>query len=366
MIMAGGSGTRLWPMSRKQRPKQLIPFLDGKSLLEVALDRLDGLVPPEQSYICAGSAHREVILDALNTLGEDQYLGEPTGRDTLNAVGFGAAVIGQQDPDAVIAVFTSDHLIEPVSQFQKVVDQGFHVAEANDHALVTFGVTPTHAATGFGYLKLGDATGSENETGATAFQVDQFVEKPNSEKAEKYFAAGPSKYLWNSGMFVWRAKALLDCIERYRPSTFAKLMTIADAWTTSGRDATLAGEYPTLEKISVDFAVMEPASRDENVDVVAIPMEVDWRDIGSWPSFAQTRAKDDNGNAIAASKTLLLDSKNCLVVAENPDHVIATIGCENLIIVNTAGATFVCHKDQVDQIKALHEQLGEKFGPTVL
>ncbi len=367
MIMAGGSGTRLWPMSRQKLPKQLIPFLDGKSLLQVALERLDGLIPPEQCYVCASSAHRDVILNALDSLSSEQYLGEPTGRDTLNAVGFGAAVIARKDPDAVIAVFTADHLIDPLDQFQRVVERGFEVAEQNDNALVTFGIAPTHAATGYGYLQLGDALEDSDDAGGLGgYIVDEFVEKPSADVAEQYLAAGASKYLWNSGMFVWQAKALLNCIERYHPSTFRKLMSIADAWDTTGRDATLAGVYPTLQKISVDFAVMEPASHDEHVQVAAIPMQVNWRDIGSWPSFATTRPTDDNRNAIAADRTVLMDTENCLVVAEDAEHVIATIGCEDLIIVATEKATLICRKDEVHHIKDLHQKLGDKFGSTVL
>ena len=201
LIIAGGSGTRLWPMSRETLPKQLIPFIQGKSLLEIAYQRLEGLIPRDRRFICAGEKHAQVILDTISGLAPDKFSGEPTGRDTLNAVGFGAAVIARRDPDAVIAVFTADHLIRPVDRFQEYIAQGFAVAESHPQTLVTFGIAPTQAATSYGYLELGDALGP------TARVVQCFKEKPDEATAKSYFAAGPQRYLWNSGMFVWRANA---------------------------------------------------------------------------------------------------------------------------------------------------------------
>ena len=233
LIIAGGSGTRLWPMSRGTLPKQLIPFISGKSLLEIAYERLEGLVPADRRFICAGEKHAQVILDAIPGLTQEQFLGEPTGRDTVNAVGFGAAVIAKHDPDAVIAVFTADHLIRPVDRFQQIIAQGFEVAENHPETLVTFGIAPTQAATGYGYLELGEPLGP------TARVVERFKEKPDEATAQGYFAAGPDRYLWNSGMFVWRAETLLECLRRYEPASAAGLARVAEAWGSarSGRRA---------------------------------------------------------------------------------------------------------------------------------
>ena len=356
LIVAGGSGTRLWPMSRAALPKQLIPFVGGRSLLEIALRRLDGLLPPERRFVCAGQAHAEAISRVLPELGADQFLGEPTGRDTLNAVGFSAAVLARNDPEATIAVFTADHIIEPVEQFQAIVTRGWELVERHPEALVTFGIAPTGPATGYGYLELG-----EPFDGA-ARRVRQFREKPDRPMAEQFFAAGPERFLWNSGMFVWRAATLLDCIRRYAPENYAGLMRIADAWPTPRRQSVLEEVYPTLKKISVDYAVMEPASRDAAVAVVALGMPLRWLDVGSWPSLAQTCPRDEQGNALAAQRTLLVDTHGTLVASNDPKHLIATIGCDDLIIVHTPDATLVCRSDSADAIKELHRQVEQRYG----
>lgn len=354
--MAGGAGTRLWPMSRENQPKQLIPFIGGKSLLQIAAHRLEGLVPVPQRYICAANRQEPLIRQALPELGSAQFLGEPCGRDTLNAVGFSAAILAKSDPDAVMAIFTADHIIEPIPEFLKIVEQGYQLAECHPDTLVTFGIAPTHAATAYGYLQLGKPFGNG------ARLVDQFKEKPGAPIAEDYFKAGPTRYLWNSGMFVWRARTLLDCLRRYQPENYAAITTIAAAWGTPRQQQVLNEVYPSLKKISVDFAIMEPASRDAAVKVAAVPMPLQWLDVGSWPSFGQTCTRDADGNATGVGKSLFLRSERVLAASSDPGHLLVTVGCKDLIVIHTPEATLILSADQAESVKDVQRLVAENFG----
>ncbi len=360
VIMAGGSGTRLWPMSTADQPKQLIPFIKGRSLLEIAADRLNGLVDRERQYICTGEDFREPIKRSLPRFGDERILGEPEGRDTLGAVGLPAAVIARNDPDAVVAVFTADHLIEPVDVFQQRVHEGYRIAEENPSTLVTFGIRPTYPATGYGYVQLGEAlAGFDNACYAQAFK-----EKPDEQTARQYLERG--RYLWNSGMFVWPAATLLDCIERYEPEVHDKLQKIAEAWDSDRRAQVLKETYPKLKKISVDYAVMEPAGRDEQVDVATVEMPVRWLDVGSWSAYAETLDEREGRNRVAADACLTMDCKDTLVVSDEPEHLIAALGVTDLVVVHTKKATLICHKDAAQRIKELHKEVGDQFGERYL
>jgi mannose-1-phosphate guanylyltransferase len=356
VILAGGSGTRLWPMSRAATPKQLIPFIGGRSLLSLAFERLDGLVGEGERWVCAGEAHRQPICAALPALAVDRYLGEPTGRDTLNALAYAAAVIAKVDPEATIGVFTADHLITPVGDFRRIVTLGYEAAESADRALITFGITPSEPSTAYGYLRLGPPFHG------TARIVAEFREKPDRATAEEWVAQGPEKFLWNSGMFVWKAAAFLDCVRRYAPAAAQGASLIAAAWGTPRFPGVLQEVYPTLPKISVDFAIMEKASRDPAVTVAAVPMALAWKDVGSWPSFADTCPHDESGNTIAAEKCLLVDTKGTLVAGSDPAHLVAVLGCEDLIVVHTPTATLVCRRDRAEDVKKLQALAAERFG----
>lgn len=354
--MAGGSGTRLWPMSTAVQPKQLIPFINGRSLLQIAFERLDGLVDPDKRFICAGNFHKDIIIDRLSGFSENQFIGEPTGRDTLNALAYSAAILQKIDPDAVIAVFTADHIIEPVDRFLNIVEQGYEIVENNDDTLVTFGVAPEHASTGFGYLELGETFYGNSK------KLKQFKEKPEKATAERYFSAGADKYLWNSGMFVWKADTLLRCVKKYEPENYEQIMTIAESWGNKVFSDRLERLYPELKKISIDFAVMEPASKDDEFSVVAVPMPLTWLDIGSWTAFADVCDHDGTGNSLGVKNHLLIESSDTLIVSEEDDHLIAGIGLEDLIVIHTPKATMICPKGRDQDIKKLYNDVRAKFG----
>ncbi len=358
MIMAGGSGTRLWPVSRRMQPKQLAKIINGRSLLDIAIERARAIAPPEHTMVCASAAYLDVIEESAPELPTDLLLGEPTGRDTLSAIGFAAAVLHKRDPNAVFAVLTADHLIEPIETFAECARVGFELAEESGDRLVTFSITPTHPATGFGYIHKGAKLDRSGEP--AAHLVSEIVEKPDLAAAERYLATG--EYSWNSGMFVWRASTILRAIELFAPDVHAGLMRIADAWGTGEQQRTLETIYPTLPKNSIDYGVMEPASRPgSGFTVCTVEMNLNWRDVGSWPSFAQTLEGDDHDVRIAHSGggATTLDCAGTLIVSDDPAHHIAAIGVKDLVIIHTRHATLVMPASEAQRLKELHGELPE-------
>lgn len=348
-------------MSRLAVPKQLLAFIrrDGqaKSLLQVAAERMDGLIDPDKRYICTGESYRGPIRASLPAFSDDRILGEPAARDTVNAVGFTAAVLAKRDPNAIFAVFTADHVIEPQDVFRARVEVGFRLVEQDPSRLVTFSIKPTYAATGFGYIERGAPMTEKWASGA--YHVARYVEKPNIQRAEAYLASG--MFSWNSGMFVWKATTVLDCIKRFKPESYEGLMKIQKAWGTSEQNKVLGEVYPTLPKISVDYAIMEPASTDKQVSVATVEMDLSWLDVGSWPSYGETLAADALGNRRGGQLTDATApielGKNNLVVSSEAKHTVALIGCDDMIVVHTPDATLVMPRAKAEELKLLHGKL---------
>jgi mannose-1-phosphate guanylyltransferase len=301
------------------------------------------------------------VLENLPELPKDNLLGEPTGRDTANAVGFPAAVLLHRDKDAVMVVTTADHVIEPVEAFQASVKAAFDVTEQNKNALVTFGIVPNFGHTGLGYIHRGEPLRSRAPGTPAAYRVREFREKPDKPTADRYVETG--RYYWNSGMFVWRADTVLNELATHLPDSYKGLNKIAEAWDTPERQQVLNGFYPTLPKISIDFAVMEPASHGKGRgEVVVVEMPIKWLDVGSWPQLAETLETDSHNNAQECKACLFVDSDDNIVVSEDPEHLISLIGISDMIVVHTKDATMICPKNESQRVKDLVARVKEKFG----
>ena len=348
VILSGGSGTRFWPMSRTARPKQLLPLLDGRSLLTETIDRLDGLVPPERVLIVTNRAQEAETRRQAPSLPPENILIEPFGRDTAPCIGLAAAILEQRCPGATMAVLPADHRITPAEAFRDVLARAAEAAGPG--RVITLGATPNRPATGFGYIEAGDADPDH----AGLRLVRSFKEKPDLATAERYIAS--PDYLWNCGIFVWRATTVLDQLAAHKPELHAGLTRIAEA-AASGPEArfrdVLGREYEAFEKISIDYAVLEHC---DAIGVFAIDFA--WDDLGSWTAVERLHEPDEQGLRVVQADLASIESRNCFVHGDG--RAIALIGVEDLVVVQTEDATLICHRDKVEKVKGIVSELATR------
>lgn len=350
LIMAGGAGTRFWPLSTQDAPKQFLRLLEDKSLLRMSLERILGLVDPEKVLVLTNKTYVERVRKELPEVPPENILGEPLRRDTAAAVCLGALICREKFGNPVIAVLTSDHLIRPVEAFQKTLLSAVREA-AKTGALYTFGIIPTYPATGYGYLELGEKT--KEEDGIEHFRVVRFTEKPNEEKAREFLSSG--RFLWNSGMFVWTTDAILREIELHLPSHLELLSKTMKSFATTKWLDELQEAFARIKPVSIDYGVMEKASR-----VMCAVGRFQWSDVGGWAALRDFLPKDKAGNA-KRGKVVCEESKGNLVFCEDPEEVVALVGVEHIVVVRAGRRTLVCSLEKSEAVKKLVQGHGKEL-----
>jgi mannose-1-phosphate guanylyltransferase len=357
VIMAGGTGKRLWPLSREKHPKQVLKLLDGKTLLQHCFERLSPVFDQRNIIIFTNAGYANLVRENLPEVPSNNVIAEPVVRDTAGAIGLAATVLTKYDPNATIAVVTADQLIEPPQVLHQALKDALVFVNNNPDDMITFGIQPTFASTQLGYIKCAAAEKRPHCKNAI-YCVEAFKEKPDEKTANKYLKTG--YYLWNSGMFVWKAKTILANLEKFLPEATEPLHKIRAAWDSPNQQLAIEEWFPKLPKISIDYAVMEKTDR-----VYAIKLDCRWLDIGSFAALADIISSDKDNNIVVAAQSELLDCKNSIVITEDKEHLIAAVGLENIVVAHSPDATLVCHIDQTQRLKELLELIkqhtGEKF-----
>jgi mannose-1-phosphate guanylyltransferase len=349
VIMAGGVGTRFWPLSRTQKPKQFLPIISDKTMIEETAHRLLPLISYENIYTIANQSHTSTIKNLLPQIPKRNLLVEPQGKNTGPSLMLATAAISLQNPEAAVIALPADHLIKDAERFIKKLEAASHAACDGDH-IVTFGIPPSHPATGYGYIRF-SLKDSAEIAGETFFSVETFKEKPGIEQANEFLDAG--NHFWNSGMFLWQAKTFPLKLERYAPELFPFWEKMVEALETK-QESLLTSVFEEMPSISIDYALMERAQ-----PVWMCRGDFGWSDVGSWSSLSDIWTKDDRGNALRG-ECFLLDSANCLV--HNPGKITALVGLEDLIVVDTEDALLICRKEYDQKVKQIVEHMKKKGG----
>ncbi len=316
-------------------------------MLQATVDRLAPVVPPENILIITGGAHAAAVARQVPEVPEANIIVEPGPRGTGPAIGLGAALIARKDPDAIMGSFAADHYVAEPSIFQRTVMAAAEVAKQG--SLVTIGITPTYAETGYGYIRVGSRL--EDANGLETYSVDEFKEKPDLETAKSYVTSG--KYLWNASMFVWKASTLLEQMKKLLPDLYETLMTISECWEGPDRDRMLQQYWPTLKDVTIDHGIMEHADK-----VAVVPGSFGWTDLGDWHSLAELMSAIDGENVVVSGEHIELDTRASLIFGGN--RPVATLGVDNLVIVDTEDVILVCHRSRAQDVRRIVQMLKER------
>jgi mannose-1-phosphate guanylyltransferase len=350
VIMAGGGGTRLWPISRRSHPKQMMELEKDRSLFQIAVDRLEGLFPPERIFVVTVEDQAVGLKKICPQIPRENFLIEPFPKGTASVVGLAAIVLEHIRKDATMVILTADHFIENVSGFQHVLRAGFEVSQANQ--LVTLGIEPTFASTGYGYIQRGEFFG--NFQGLDVYSVNQFTEKPRLEVAEKYIQGG--NHFWNSGMFIWRTEEILKEFVCQMPDLYSILLEIKTHLAEEGWNDDITEFWSKIHPQTIDYGIMEHAQ-----DVVVIPAgNLGWNDVGAWDSLHEVLQRDREGNIIHHPNHIGLETKNTIIFSKESERLIVTIGINDLVIIETEDALLICPREEVQRVKEIVNQLKEE------
>ncbi len=352
VILAGGRGTRFWPLSRKRRAKQLLPLNTKQSMIQETVARLKAAAPPKNFWVITNSELREPIAAQLKAVNKKQILAEPVGRNTAPAIGLAAFILLHHDPDAVLGLFPSDQVIGDEKGFRAKLHKAIEIASAGEN-IVTLGIRPTRAETGYGYIETGESIDAE------AVRVRRFREKPDAKTTEQFVASG--NYFWNSGMFVWAASTLVHALREHLPQTASLLEKIAATYGTSKFESTFARLYPKCENISVDYALLEPRSAkgERASNIYCIPADIGWNDLGSWAAHYEHRiAQGQQDNVVEASHLFSLDASGNYLYA--PGKFVAVVGVKDLVVVDSGDALLITTRDRAQDVGKVTKYLDEK------